>query len=95
MNARNVESAQSELNVVNDQSALKTSVLNVPEQKKPVSERPAPVKAVDQDEEHSTKIVERRQRRQMRKSVRHEKEGVEAVAVSTAIEVAVVATPVC
>ncbi len=64
------------------------------EQKKAVSERPAPVKAVDHDEEHSTKIVERRQRRQMRKSVRHEKEGVEAVAVSTTIEVAVVATPV-
>ena len=61
-----------------------------PEQKKAVSERPAPVKALEQDEEHSTKIVERRQRRQMRKSVRHEKEGVEAVAV----EVAVVATPV-
>jgi ribonuclease E len=65
-----------------------------PEQKKPVSERPAPVKAVDHDEEHSTKIVERRQRRQMRKSVRHEKEGVEAVVVTTAVEAAVVATPV-
>jgi ribonuclease E len=64
------------------------------EQKKAVSERPTPVKAVDHDEEHSTKIVERRQRRQMRKSVRHEKEGVEAVAVSTTTEVAVVATPV-
>jgi ribonuclease E len=63
-----------------------------PEQKKPVSERPAPVKAVEQDEEHSTKIVERRQRRQMRKSVRHDKEGVEAVAVS--VEAAVVATPI-
>jgi ribonuclease E len=64
-----------------------------PEQKKPVSERPAPVKAVENDEEHSTKIVERRQRRQMRKSVRHEKEGVAAgaVAVETA---AVAATPV-
>jgi ribonuclease E len=65
-----------------------------PEQKKPVSERPAPVKAVENDEEHSTKIVERRQRRQMRKSVRHEKEGVEAVAVATVVEAAVVATPV-
>jgi ribonuclease E len=65
-----------------------------PEQKKPVSERPAPVKAVENDEEHSTKIVERRQRRQMRKSVRHEKEGVEAVVVTTAVEAAVIATPV-
>jgi ribonuclease E len=64
------------------------------EQKKAVSERPVVVKAVDHDEEHSSKIVERRQRRQMRKSVRHEKEGVEAVALPTAIEVAVVATPV-
>jgi ribonuclease E len=64
-----------------------------PEQKKPVSERPAPVKALENDDEHSTKIVERRQRRQMRKSVRHEKEGVEAVAVTTAVE-AVAVTPV-
>ncbi|WP_233080274.1 ribonuclease E [Rheinheimera soli] len=65
-----------------------------PEQKKPVSERPAPVKAVENDEEHSTKIVERRQRRQMRKSVRHEKEGVAAVAATTVVEAAVVASPV-
>lgn len=65
-----------------------------PEQKKPAAERPAPVKAVDHDEEHSTKIVERRQRRQMRKSVRHEKEGVEAVAVTSVVEAAVVVTPV-
>ncbi|EGM77815.1 ribonuclease, Rne/Rng family [Rheinheimera sp. A13L] len=64
-----------------------------PEQKKPVSERPAPVKAVENDEEHSTKIVERRQRRQMRKSVRHEKEGVAAVAATTVVEAAVVASP--
>ncbi len=62
------------------------------EQKKPVSERPAPVKAAEHDEEHSTKLVERRQRRQMRKSVRHEKEAVEAAAVT--VEAAVVAAPV-
>lgn len=62
------------------------------EQKKPVSERPAPVKSAEHDEDHNTKLVERRQRRQMRKSVRHEKEAVEAAAVT--VEAAVSAAPV-
>ena len=65
-----------------------------PEQKKAAAERPAQVKTLEHDEEHSSKIVERRQRRQMRKSVRHEKEGLETVAVTSVVEVAVVATPV-
>ncbi|MCT6699498.1 ribonuclease E [Rheinheimera sp. 4Y26] len=69
--------------------AERTERLDRNESKKPVAEKPAKVVAVDSDDEvpSSSKVAERRQRRNMRKSVRLEK-AVAADQVITALEAA-------
>lgn len=75
--------------------AERTERLDRNEPKKPAAEKPAKVVAVDQDDEvpSSSKVAERRQRRNMRKSVRLEK-AVAADQVVTALEAAAQDLPV-
>ena len=78
--------------------AERTERLDRNETKKPVAEKPAKVVAVDTDEEvpSSSKVTERRQRRNMRKSVRLEKAVTTdntTVVAETAVEVSAETMP--